>query len=310
MDYRLSSRHRNIAFALRAFSRVFGFAIVLIAISTSPISAAEVGCTQRLMGDGGDIPDEIAKSRWPSGFRPVSGMCIVGYLQGIITKGDFEKIQRLLHESYRTLHWIELVSPGGDVDEAIKIGRLFRKYLFTTQAPFQNNLLPGRCEGPECICASACALIWFGGVDRMGGVGLHRPRINDPEFKDLSPAEAAPRYERALAQITRYLDEMEIPRQVASMLTATDSSRIRWMDESQTEGIERPPSYAEWEDANCPPLTLQEHQTFINLLTPRPEQSANADKELLFTLLGDKFSKHAECTGSLRSSRVDALPPP
>ena len=55
-------------------------------------------------------------------------------LKGQISVGDYVKVVSFLRANY-PLNNVVLVSPGGDVDEALKIGGLFRKYLISTIAP-------------------------------------------------------------------------------------------------------------------------------------------------------------------------------
>jgi hypothetical protein len=43
---------------------------------------------------------------------------------------------------------------------------------------------------------------------------------------------------------------MEAPRPVIDEMLATSSSEIRWVN-AIADGLSRPPSYAEWEDASC-----------------------------------------------------------
>jgi len=203
------------------------FALLFLVISGSPLRAAEVECARQY--DGKPIPEESAQKLWPSGFRPVAGMCQYGYLHGTIAKGDYEKVRALLRLNQQTLNVFYFASPGGDVNETILIGRLFREYLITAWAPSQD--ISGSfflatpptilCRGTECVCASACALIWFGAVDRIGVVGLHRPRIDDPTFKTLAPDEAARVYRRALDDIAHYMNEMEAPHPTIDAMVAT-----------------------------------------------------------------------------------------
>jgi hypothetical protein len=128
--------------------------------------------------------------------------CVEGLLRGPIVGGDYENVVRLFRDSHPLLRKFSLISPGGSVEEAIRIGRLFRKYAITATAPFR--LLNGSfeafgphaatllcAEGSECVCASACALIWFGAVDRWGTVGLHRPHTDDPGFRAMTPSGAS-----------------------------------------------------------------------------------------------------------------------
>jgi hypothetical protein len=152
-----------------------------------------------------------------------------------------------------------LVSPGGDVDEALKIGRLFRKHLLFANAPQRKSDgsiwiyeldRTAPCRGQNCTCASACALIWFGAVERAGIVGLHRPYIDDPMFAGLPPAEASIRYRQLLDSVVSYLNEMEVPKSIIESMTATSSGDIRWVD-SIDEGLTWPASIAEWVGASC-----------------------------------------------------------
>jgi len=152
-----------------------------------------------------------------------------------------------------------LLSPGGDVDEALKIGRLFRKYLIRAVAPWRkpdgsiwiymfDRTAP--CRGQDCTCASTCGLIWFGAVERDGTVGSHRPYIDDPMFAGLPPAEASIRYRQMLDSVVSYLNEMEVPKSIIESMIATSSGDIRWVD-AIDDGLDRPPSIAEWVGALC-----------------------------------------------------------
>jgi hypothetical protein len=186
--------------------------------------------------------------------KPVSGKCVDALLRGEIISGDYEKIRKALRDSWPYLAEIRLNSPGGSVLEALNIGRLLRKYLITTTAYVPSwekqpdQAVPQYTQ--DLVCASACALIWFGGVERMGHVGLHRPRIDDPDFANRPPDEATALYRRVLSEIEGYLVEMEIPRPTIDIMLATSSADVRWVD-AKTDGLSRPPSYAEWEDASC-----------------------------------------------------------
>jgi len=84
----------------------------------------------------------------------------------------------------------------------------------------------------------------------MGRVGLHRPRIDDPEFANSPPDEAMKLYRKAIVGIEGYLTEMEVPRPVIDAMLVTSSSEIRWVD-AVTAELSRPSSFAEWEDATC-----------------------------------------------------------
>lgn len=189
-----------------------------------------------------------------------AGKCANGSLRGPIVPGDYDKVRQLVDSAWPNLFHFNLRSDGGSVYEAIRIGRLFRKYLIAayvpasacysedTQTPPANappfdpskqyTVVPTARRG-SCVCASACALIWFGAVERMGTVGLHRPRIDDPEFANSPPEEATKLYRRALTEIETYLADMEVPRPVIDAMLATSSGQIRWID-VDGGGLSRP----------------------------------------------------------------------
>jgi hypothetical protein len=195
---------------------------------TGSVNASEISCSP--------MPEK-------QGEMPTLEPCLFITLKGEIVKGDYKKVE----SSIRSDTWsIVLESPGGDVDEALKIGHLLRKHLFYTYA---NN--DEFCHNSDCKpCASACALIWFGGVIRKGQVGLHRPYFTDPAFKGLSPTDASTKYNRMLDDIEAYLSEMEAPRSIIESMKDTRSGDIHWMD-ADKDGLKRPRSIAEWVDASC-----------------------------------------------------------
>ena len=254
MQHRSASWLSSGTFYLNWQSIIF-FACLIVSLTNVCADAATVSCGSYF----GTFTAEQAKPRWPSGRAPVKNVtCSTGYLTGEISRGDYKNVLAFLTANEPFFGTLTLNSSGGDVEEALKIGRLLRKHLIETWAPITapngpilfagSNLM---CDGPRCTCASACALIWFGGVERMGTVGVHRPWTRDPEFVRLSPAEASARYRRALNDLTLYLNEMEIPQSITELMVATSSDDVRWID--AVDGLERPPSIAEWEDASCGP---------------------------------------------------------
>ena len=172
---------------------------------------------------------------------------IQALISGMITVGDFEKFHELLRGSHPFLDTVLLHSPGGDLAEAMKIGRLIRRALIRTQAPNditdarrgQGNLesepeMPHRgrvCEGTECNCASACFLVWAAGIMRHGAaLGLHRPTITSAGFGSLPPDRASVLYRQLLVDVGKYLNEMEVPQRFVETMTITPSTDIWWLN--------------------------------------------------------------------------------
>jgi len=290
---------------------LFAGSIIALGLLAAPGHAAEVRCAS-FYGDT-HVTEESAQKLWPSGARPTATTCRVGSILGEIVRGDYEKFLTLYRPNYPFLEQMSLDSPGGDADEAMKIGRLFRKYLLTAVSPGRvdtGNLsytLSYRtgsyesCEGPDCMCASACALIWFGAPDRSGRIGLHRPRTDDLAFKTLPPSEAANAYKQMLDRIVTYLDEMETPRPLIDAMVSTSAADIRWFDmEPIGEAPTRAPSFSEWVDASCGRFSTQEYQRMMRLDAKQLQQSSSYQR----------YQKKIACENELISSNRDRLPRP
>jgi hypothetical protein len=239
---------------------------------------------------------------------------------GKIMQSDYEKVSAFYRQYHPFLHDFMLISPGGDVAEATKIGRLFRKYLIGAWAPkrkvddnggetFFAFYVPD-CDSRQCICASACALMWFGAVKRFGSVGLHRPRADDPSLKTLGPTEWANAYREALDSIRQYLDEMEAPKPMIEAMVATGSADIKWVD-ADDDRLRRPPSLAEWEDATCGSFSSEDKSLLDDLDKKRRSDTPLTPREKnLLHQLSDKQSQWRDCQIELLSSNRDKLPPP
>ncbi len=122
-------------------------------------------------------------------------------IEGIIKAGDFEKFRNKLVEKGKPPTPLYLNSPGGDLREALKIGRLVRKLRLNTTAPIliasTKELVCWKWttrveirelkKGDECICASACFFIYVAGVDRNGGYdAVHRPYVKKQGAAEIS----------------------------------------------------------------------------------------------------------------------------
>jgi hypothetical protein len=153
-------------------------------------------------------------------------------LEGPIEVGDYDKLRDFLvaKRDYGVRSWdpfcddpyldgcpeaIYLASPGGDVAEAMKIGRLMRALGWEALAPtrfpidpqdsvavrslLQTEIRHNHLEDPntDFMCASACFFIFVGGISRDSGefgdtprIGMHRPYLPTERLKELSGSQA------------------------------------------------------------------------------------------------------------------------
>jgi formylglycine-generating enzyme required for sulfatase activity len=106
--------------------------------------------------------------------------------------------------------------------------------------------------------------------------------------------------------ITVYLDDMEVPKPMVDVMVSTSSSEIRWID-SDTDGLRRPPSIAEWEDASCGSFTSEERNAFYKLAV---KTNRSSQEQLLVTMLQEKLEKDGRCRTSLLDAQRGRVPSP
>src|SRR5262245_5861101 len=116
---------------LGGFGRKISLGAIAFLLSTSA-QAAEVSC----------LSEPMSKED-----------CSSGMIRGEIVKGDYSKVERLIGPSTYTFY---LISSGGDVDEAMKIGRLFRRYLISVSSSYYNSSGERRTFQRYCRQDEAC----------------------------------------------------------------------------------------------------------------------------------------------------------
>jgi len=285
--------------------------VALGAASTGPVRAAEIGCDTSY--DGAPVEEAMAEKLWPAGFRPSAGLCRRGFIRGSIARGDYDKVREFYARHHPYLTTFFLVSSGGDLEEALKIGLLFRKYLIEARAPIKFHdgefYLPHAehvtCNDAKCMCVSACALVWFGAVTRAGVVGLHRPRNENASFKALPPDKAFVIYKQMFDTIAHYLHEVEAPQAIVDAVAVTGSADIHWADAH--DGLARAPSFAEWVDASCGRMSSREHDIMLEL--QEKTKLSEGERDLLKTLL-EQSNGRESCQRFLVSSSRERLARP
>lgn len=165
---------------------------------------------------------QAAEFRWHEGDL---------YIVGAIESGDSEQFLYSLAKGTSEPRSIKLRSPGGLVSEALEIGKMIRRYRLITNAPskpLDRFYCPGELgqlhtKQGNCICASACAMMWFGGVMRFGSVGVHRSYFSNH-------GGSFQKYEKNLQasrdQLIKYLEEMRVPHWVEDEIFETSSEEI------------------------------------------------------------------------------------
>ena len=150
--------------------------------------------------------------------KPTPGGCIIHVsLEGTITADTPQKLLAVLNDEMRRISapvvpYLNIASPGGDVNAAMQIGDLLRK---TTASVVSS--------GP---CHSACVFVAVGGVERnLSGVGIHRPFFAQTQAKNF--ADADQRYKKMMTAVRAYLLEMNISDDLLRVMIAVPPGEMQ-----------------------------------------------------------------------------------
>ena len=140
---------------MAVFQRLFVTSVLLV-LSIADRAAAEAHIDQGCLGNN-------------------SATCFV-LIEGQIEKGLTERFQRYLDDEGVEGSRLILNSPGGNLGEALKLGRLIRELEWRTMIGGSGDVPRNSTGGFDIlmwetypangICESACAYVFMGGVNR------------------------------------------------------------------------------------------------------------------------------------------------
>ena len=183
-------------------------------------------------------------------------------IEGYIEEGDFQKFLDVIKENQGQISTVWSFSPGGDFQEAIKIGRAMRALELASMVPTRNKFGNPQCDSEVarpldsayCIAASAAFMIHIGGVSRGGSyIIVHRPYFERKNFGQLSEAQAQVKFAALQAEARSYMSEMGVPAQIQEQVLATPSDGRFVLDEAtiKTYFWGDLPARHEWLVAKC-----------------------------------------------------------
>jgi hypothetical protein len=193
-------------------------------------------------------------------------------LEGKIVPGDYKKVRDFLGEKAnfeKITGGVFLASPGGNVTEALKIGRLIRSLRLSTDAPsgpatgiprFGESLITPNLlvnARADYGCASACFFIYVAGVYRhlnwTGRLGYHRPIELESEASKLDVDQALNRTWRVRQLIQKYLADMDVPDKYIDLIYSVPFNEVHWVTQnefdSDLQGLV--PEAKAWIGAKC-----------------------------------------------------------
>jgi hypothetical protein len=177
-------------------------------------------------------------------------------IEGEIVVGDYAKFEKMVMQIFSP-ETVWLASPGGDLAESMKIGRLVRELKLQVWVPSKNGLFfPSMNSKQNAVCASACFFIYAAGVDRRGEIlGIHRPYFSMMAYQKMGLDEAAKKQSTAMKVSADYLKDKGVSAAIVERMNNIGSEKIVWLnDEEVSDMTGFIPEYTEWFKANCPPI--------------------------------------------------------
>lgn len=143
-------------------------------------------------------------------------------VRGEIRRGDASTIERLIRMNEENcleggvLPAVVFNSHGGDVREAMLIGRAIRK----------SNM--GTAVLRDSVCISACNFAFIGGITRsvIGSFGIHRPF---PVDYSVSEDAAQSGYTAIVREIGEYVEEMRVSRSLVERMIRISPSQVQFL---------------------------------------------------------------------------------
>ena len=163
--------------------------------------------------------------------QSLSGAPLPGItIEGAIAPGDYQKLVDVALSS-REAHTVWLASPGGNLSEALRMGRLIRSLGLAVWAPFSKAEPLVTLKNPaHNTCSSSCFLLYAAGVTRRGLVlGLHRPSLPADEYFSLGLDGAVAAHRVIDKAVAGYLEEMGVPSKYTSIMLSTRASEMAWL---------------------------------------------------------------------------------
>lgn len=188
-------------------------------------------------------------------------------VEGTINPGDCSKVKSFLREQEARQTY--LASPGGNLAEAMEIGRLVRALkmetvvpgksdwpLFGERAALQHKLKDYKAN---YLCASACFFVFVAGISRwvdtpsLGDpiLGIHRPYLSENDLGGLSSDQAMAAAGRTRLVVESYLKAMSVPARYADQMFSVPKDKVQWISrddyEADLDGVI--PELRDWVDA-------------------------------------------------------------
>ena len=234
-------------------------------------------------------------------------------LYGEITEGDSDRLINALLVSIKErdqfIDRVNLFSPGGNAVEGIKLGHIINKYYLATEAPSVSESrfvcygYPGSQSQPfssdNCVCASACAIAWLGGIERRGIAGFHRMYSTYPKMTAAKTSEIRRVFNN---EIDKFLEKVGAPSFVLDLIENSGPNELSFPSPEQRVDLEYGLNHSFTVDANCQGQSMNagEKRIFFDLLLKSRGSDLLPDDERTLYKLNLSYEREDRCANDVR----------
>jgi len=177
---------------------------------------------------------------------------------GVIEKGDFSKLVVCLQDFVdngmpistkegghilKPIGWVYFNSKGGDVNEAIKIGRFLRESL-------ADVVVNEQCSS-ACFLAVVGAVKIYAGGGVFGDIGIHRVFYDEAALKHTNMSEYEATYNEIKKGARQYCYDMDVPTALVEKMFAISSRDLYILKYTEIEQLGKHPAFDEWIESRC-----------------------------------------------------------
>ncbi|CAN1548620.1 hypothetical protein MCEMAEM4_02093 [Burkholderiaceae bacterium] len=250
-----------------------------------------------------------------SSFRSIT-------IEGRIETGDYERFIKMIRDNQGNVSGVNLLSKGGDFNEAMKIGRALRDLDLTSQVPMQSSRKTPICERnfadevvpkdpANCTAASAAFFIHIAATHKGGTyLAVHRPVIEPKLFGTLDENQAKLEFERLQVIARAYMSEMSVPNFIIEEVLNTPSDKILILEEKiiKTHFWGPSPYRQEWRKARCSKLNSQDTSELDQLRQQILSRTLSGSTFERYRELDSKHQEEVKCEIALaKDSRKEAF---
>ena len=237
-------------------------------------------------------------------------------IEGTIVPGDFDTFVRIVRENQGHISGVYCFSAGGNLYEAMKIGRAMRALELSSQAPMRDEAGRPSCslglskphDPKNCTCASAGFFVHIAATHRGGTfLAAHRPYFEKGTFSQLSLSDAHRALDGLQQSVREYMTEMGVPVHIQYEVLNTEPDHVLILNEAaiKTNLWGDLPYIREWMQDKCRMLSAAERarvEYYYRRLALSDAGLSNAEQADLHGL-DKKWDQQLKCEVSIREQR-------